>query len=217
MHNSTEHTGSSSISHPHLPTSDLPHTDYSTSLSFGCFNSRGLISSLHYIQHILNHHSLDFLAISEHWLHEYNLNVIHQLSNDYKFVAESAPKEENNVYCVPRLIRGHGGVALGWRSELDGFVSPITSVATSRMIGIKFSVSQYTLYIFSVYLPSRSGCTDAFKESLDQLEAMFMLLPPGANIIVMGDFNADLGHLGGPRSCTQINEQGKILHQYIYL
>ena len=71
--------------------------------------------------------------------------MIHQLSNDYKFVAESAPKEEVTVYCVPRLIRGHGGVALGWRSELDGFVSPISSVATSRVIGIKFSVSQYTL------------------------------------------------------------------------
>ena len=203
MHNSTEHTGSSSISHPHLSTFDLPHAAYSTSLSFGCFNSHGLISSSHYIQHILNHHNLDFLAISKHWLHEYNLNVIHQLSNDCKFVAESAPKEEGNVYCVPRLIRGYGGVALGWRSELDGFVSPI---------GIKFSVSQCTLYIFSVYLPSRSGCTDAFKESLDQLEAMFMLLPPGADIIVMGDFNANVGHLGGPRSCTQINEQGKILH-----
>ena len=76
VHNSTEPTGSSSISQSHLPTFDLSHTDHSTSLSFGCFNSRGLISSLHYIQHILNHHSLDFLAISEHWLHEYNLNVM---------------------------------------------------------------------------------------------------------------------------------------------
>ena len=43
----------------------------------------------------------------------------------------------------------------------------IISVAKSRMIGIKFSVSQYTLYIISVYLPSCSGCTDVCKESLD--------------------------------------------------
>ena len=119
------------------------------------------------------------------------------------------------MYCVPCLIRGHDGVALGWRSELDGFVSPTTSIATSRMIGIKFSVSQYTLYIISVYLPSRSSCTDVFKESLNQLEAILILLPPGAEVVVIGDFNADLGHLGGPRSCTQINEQGKILHCYI--
>ena len=64
------------------------------------------------------------------------------------------------------LIRGHGGVALGWRSELNDFVSPITSIATSRIIGIKFSVSQYTLYIISVYLPSRSGGTDVFLRNL---------------------------------------------------
>ena len=214
-HNSTERTNSSSISHPNLSTSDLPQSDYPASLRFSCFNSRGLISSWHYVQHILSHYSLDFLAISEHWLHQYNLSVIHQLSNDYKFIAVAAPEEEDTVFCVPRLIRGHGGVALGWRSESDGFVSPITSIATSRIIGIKFSVSQYTLYIISVYLPSRSGCTDVFKESLDQLEAMLMLLPSGAEVVIMGDFNADLGHLGGPRSCTQINEQGKILYRYI--
>ena len=42
-----------------------------------------------------------------------------------------------------------------------------------------------------------SGCTDIFKESLDQLEAILMLLPPGAEIVIMADLNADLGHLGG--------------------
>ena len=31
----------------------------------------------------------------------------------------------------------------------------------------------------------------------------------------MGDFNADLGPLGGPKFCTEINEQGKILHRYV--
>ena len=42
-----------------------------------------------------------------------------------------------------------------------------------------------------------------------------MLLPPGSDIIIMGVFNADMGHLGGPQSSTQLNEQGKILHRYI--
>ena len=153
-----------SISHLNLSTSDLPHSDYSTSLRFRCFNSHGLISSWHCVQHILNHQSLDFLATSKHWPHEYNLNVTHQLSNNSKFVAVSAPKEEDTVHSVPCLIRGHGGVALGWHS---GFVFSITSVAKSRIIGIKFSLSQYTLYIISVYLPSCSGCIDVFKEFLD--------------------------------------------------
>ena len=68
---------------------------------------------------------------------------------------------------------------------------------------------------FSVYLPRRSGCT-VFKEALDQLEAALLLLPRGVDIIVMGNFNAEsLGHLGGPMSCTQLNEQGRILHRYL--
>ena len=31
----------------------------------------------------------------------------------------------------------------------------------------------------------------------------------------MGDFNADLGLLGGPKACTEVNEQGKIFHRYL--
>ena len=82
-------------------------------------------------------------------------------------------------------------------------------VSTSRMVGIE---SNCPLFIFSVY---RSGCTVVFKEAVDQLETAILLFPPGADVIVKGDFNADLGHLGEPMSCTQLNEQGKILHRYL--
>lgn len=68
------------------------------------------------------------------------------------------------------------------------------------------------VFVISVCLPSCSGCTDDFKEALDQLE---MLLPPVADIIVMGDSNADLGPIGGPNSNTQPSEQEKILHRYL--
>ena len=54
-----------------------------------------------------------------------------------------------------------------------------------------------------------------FKETLDQLEATILLFSPGVEIIIMGDFNADLGRLGGPMACTHINEHGKILHRYL--
>ena len=94
-------------------------------------------------------------------------------------------------------------------------MSPLPFMSSSRMVGIEFSSSNCPLFIFCVHLPSRSGCTDVLKEALNQVEAAILLLPPGADIIVMGDFNADLGHLGGPMSCTQLNEQGKILHRYL--
>ena len=193
-----------------------PPVDYnSTLLNLCCYNARGLSSSTHYIQDILKRLNIDFIAISEHWLHNYNLKLIHQLSDKYKFVAVPSTQDEDSVHCVPRLIKGHGGVALGWRSTLDDYVSLIPFVSSCRMVGVKCDLSQRPLFIISTYLPSRSGCTDIFKETLDQLEAAILLLPPGAEIIIMGDLNADLGHLGGPMACTHINEQGKILYRYL--
>ena len=42
-----------------------------------------------------------------------------------------------------------------------------------------------------------------------------MLLPAGADVVIMGDFNADLGLLGGPMTHSPPNEQGKILNKYL--
>ena len=149
---------------------------------------------------LLNDFDIKFIAISEHWLHDYNLYRIQQISDEYTILAKSPPQQEDPVYCVPRLIRGHGGVALGWHKSLDRFISPLPSVSSCR---IEYNPSHHSLYLISVYLPSQSGCTDEFKESLDQLDAAILLLPSGADIVIMGDFNADLGNLGGPGSCTE--------------
>ena len=158
-------------------------------LKLVCLNVRGLSTNSHYVKLLLN----DF-AISEHWLHNYNLFHLQKLCCNFKFVANSPPQEEDPIYCAPRLVRGHGGVALGWHSSLDSYVTALPC----RMVGIELHSPHYHLFILSVYLPSRSGCTDIFKESLDQLEGALMLLPAGADVVIMGDFNADPGVLGGP-------------------
>lgn len=69
---------------------------------------------------------------------------------------------------------------------------------------------------FSVYLPSRSGCTDVFRESLDYLDSLINLYGIDNDIVVLGDFNADLGLHGGPMATTSSNEQGRILHRYLH-
>ena len=129
------------------------------------------------------------------------MKTIHQLSDNYKFVAVPSAHEDQ-LHCMPRLIKGHGGVAIGLRSSLDDYLSPLPFVSSCRMVGVKCTISQPPLFIISTYLLSCSGCTDVFKETVNQLEAAILILPPGAEIIVMGNFNADLGHLGGPMACT---------------
>ena len=69
--------------------------------------------------------------------------------------------------------------------------------------------------VFSVYLPTRSGCTDNFKESLDTLQVIKEKLDPSGIVIFAGDLNADPGIHGGPFSATPANEEGRILTRYI--
>ena len=78
-------------------------------------------------------------------------------------------------------------MALGWKLKWDQFVSPLSSIFTSRMVGVEVRFLR-----------------DDFWRLQDHLEAALSLLPPGAEFIVMGDFNADLGPLGGPKFCTEI-------------
>ena len=53
------------------------------------------------------------------------------------------------------------------------------------------------------------------RAEVDNLDAALQLLPTNADIIVLGDFNADPGHDGGPLSTTKINSQGKILCHFM--
>ena len=67
--------------------------------------------------------------------------------------------------------------------------------------------------ISSVYLPTRSGCTDNFKESLDSLSVIAGKYIGKA--IFLGDFNADPGGSLGFFSSTILNEQGRILVNFL--
>ena len=119
------------------------------------------------------------------------------------------------MHCVPRLIKGHGGVALGWHSTLDDYVSLIPFVSSCRMVGVKCDFPQRPLFIISSSFIFRAALVVLmFLKNLLTLEVAILLFPPGAEIIIMGDLNADLGLLGGPMACTHINEQGKILLSY---
>ena len=97
-------------------TSSNPSAEYASfnKLRIVCFNVRGLQCNRLYTQTLLQ--DIDIL---EHWLHNYNLKSICDLDMNFKFLAAAPPDIENNVYCIPHLVRGHGGVAIGWRSDLD--------------------------------------------------------------------------------------------------
>ena len=78
--------------------SDVPNITC-TLLRLCYLNVRGLISNSHYVQNLLSDFAVDVIAISEHWLHDYNLKIIHQLNNDFKFFAVPSQKRRT-LYIV---------------------------------------------------------------------------------------------------------------------
>ena len=66
-----------------------------------------------------------------------------------------------------------------------------------------------------IYLPTRSGNTDDFKEALDLLDVTLSLYRLNNDVYILGEFNADLVTEGGLRACSPVNEQGRILLRYL--
>ena len=110
-------------------------------------------------------------------------------------------------FLVPRNRRGHGGVAIMWRKTLSD-VHKLSEFASHHHIGI--SVCNH-LKIFSTYLPTRSGCTDIYKETLDHLNVIREKYSDNGILIFAGDMNGDLGTSDGSHATTTV------FYLFIYL
>ena len=136
-------------------------------LRVGCLNIRGLKANTYYTHQLLDQH--DIFAISEHWLQTYELQSLRALHPDFNFLSSPPPAEEDDLYCRPRYLRGHAGVAIAWRKSLDHHISKLDNSSSHRVVGISLQAQPRPICLLSVYLPTRTGCTNIFKESLDYL------------------------------------------------
>ena len=62
--------------------------------------------------------------------------------------------------------------------------------------------------------PDLDAHADNFKDTLDRM-SVIKTVESNSLVIFAGDFNADLGSDGGPKSTTPVNEQGKLLLHYV--
>ena len=139
----------------------------------------------------------DILAVSEHSLFEEQLGMLKTATDGtYNYHAVSASDN-------PRIISGekaHGGVALLWKYSINDFATPIKSIQSDRIVGIKCEFSGCRqLFILGVYLPSSNHTLDEFQECLDLLWALYESLSADGFVIVLGDVNGDLGNCLGVR------------------
>ena len=155
----------------------------------------------------INH--FDILAISEHCLFEEQLGILKTATDSsYNYHAVSA--HDN-----PPILSGeraHGGVALIWNNAIDNFVTALDTSDSNRVVDIKCAFANCRpLFILAVYLPSSNEALEEFKEFLNYLWALYDSLSADGFVILLGDFNGDLGNSLGDKGKKEPYDRGLLL------
>ena len=198
------------LQHPSAPSTGMDGRK--SLIRVGCHNVRGLKTNTAYTHACIS--NIDIFVISEHWLHSFELNQLAVFHPEFNFYAASHPTDEDTTYCIPHTIRGQGGVAIAWRKSLNHLICKLPHIS-HRIVGIQLLTASRPTCLLSVYLPTRSGATDEFKEALDLLDATLGLYGLDNEVYILGDLNADLGTEGGPQAYTPANEHSPILLRYL--
>ena len=168
-----------------------------------CWNISGVKYNLCFLHQILK--DCDICCIQEHWL----------FPDDFRFLDTVNPKFDTWGRCDSRLSldslsrRGKGGLAFFWRKSLMASVEVLENIGNDRIAAI--SVKQHEseqMFLVGTYLPCATESMEVYNSYVEQLENVLYQLQQRGTIIIMGDINAHIGHLGGPRSFGKVNSRG---------
>lgn len=173
-------------------------------LNIVSWNCRGLSHAIPYRQLLADHSEI--LVVSEHWLWPFELaNLDHVLPSFCGYGCSDKRLSENSS-----LSRGCGGVGILWKSSLP--VTPVTTMNSDRFVAVQISTGGgSSLSVIGVYLPTTDCLLDVYREYLIELESSISTLQSDGPVLVVGDFNAHLGTLGGTRGTGPSNAQGQLL------
>ena len=170
------------------------------------WNISGVMYNLPYLRQIL--HDCDICCIQEHWLYPDSLPFLDSVNPNFKTWGRCC--SELNLDSISR--REKGGLAFFWRNNLDASFEVLQDMGNDRIAvaNVKpWNAEQF--FIITVYLPCVSEPISKYKSQVDMLENILYQLYDKGTIIVMGDFNAHVGNLGGPRSFNKTNSRGQVI------
>ena len=176
-------------------------------LSIGTWNCRGIHTSTPYINKLLCDNEI--LVIQEHWLWPYESDFLQDINKDYS----SFSVFDARLNAESTLQRGCGGVSILWKKGLK--VSPISTLSSDRICGINLSLdNNIVLSILGIYMPSSDQSIENYTEYLNDVDLFFSSLTSNDPVILVGDLNCHLGHLGGSR-CIDVPNRRGILWKYL--
>lgn len=178
-------------------------------LKITAWNCRGLTNSSPFLTKIIENGS-EIIIVSEHWLWPFELNRLNEIDPDFISYGHADSRLTSD-----HEGRGMEGIAILWKNDLD--VSIVTGCASDRICCIRVKLrNNEALTIIGVYLPCLDQGLDYYQECVIQLEELIREASQLGGTIVLGDFNAHLGYLGGTKGCDQQpNQQGLILKDHI--
>ena len=155
----------------------------------GCWNLQYFRTAQLYVKSIFN--CFDIFGISEQSLFQEQLDLIKEATgNTYNCHAASA-------FDNPAVVSGEiapGGVALLWKYVINDFITPLETINSDRIVGIKCDFPTCSpLFILSVYLPSLNDKIEVFNEYFDHLWALYDTLSTDGYVIVLGGFHGNIG------------------------
>ena len=179
------------------------------SISIASWNCRGLHNSIPYILELLSR-DVHILILQEHWLWPFQLDQLASIHMDYSYTAVC----DSRLSPDSCLHRGCGGVAILWKKTLK--VVPLSHITSDRICGIQLPLPHsHPLSILGVYMPSSDQPEEAYSSQLDLVSNILSEITTSSPVLVMGDLNCHLGHLGGPKSSDSPNSRGAKWKQVI--
>ena len=104
-----------------------------------------------------------------------------------------------------------------WKCSINDWVTPLEDIISDRIVGIRLDFPKCDpLFILGVYLPATSAkhTLDDYLEYLYYLWAIYDKLSSEGFVVILGDFNGDLGIFLGDKGIKEPNQSGLKLLEF---
>ncbi|XP_045506381.1 uncharacterized protein LOC123702662 [Colias croceus] len=164
------------------------------------FNCKNVTRSVECVRQLCR--SADVVALQETWLMPHDLGFLAAIDDDFACTGTSAVDTSAGVL----RGRSYGGVALLWRKVAFPTVT-VVKCNSVRLAAIKIELSDRSILIFSVYMPTESN--ENLVEFTECLSEMTAIIDSHnvQSVFMLGDYNAHPGESFATELLTFCAEQ----------
>ena len=176
-------------------------------ITITAWNVRTLNGARPYINKLME--NADVLIISEHRLYESQLYQLDTINSEFIASGKSSRSIDNRTSDTKL---GQGGIATFWRKTIAHRVITV-DVNSDRINALQIlgDINQHPLFIIGVYLPQVACKISSYETEVETLSKLILSCREQGEVIVIGDWNCQLGSQIGNRFTGSTSPNGNIL------